>query len=152
VALARVRYSDLKEAALFCGGRGCYGNSIGGTGGSTRHRGCAMEDNQESRVKKSCCKVKCDAVRRTLGSEEEGLVGQEDTKRGSERRHARGSRCRSTFHAATASLVGGERSWSSAAVSLSMTSIGPPHLGQSQASLELAVDTSALACVAEPSN
>jgi hypothetical protein len=62
-------------------------------------------------VKKSCCKVKCDAVRRTLGSEEDGLVGQEDTKRGSERRHAKGSRCRSTFHAATASLVGGERSF-----------------------------------------
>jgi hypothetical protein len=30
-----------------------------------------------------------------------------------------------------------------------MTSIGPPHLGQSQASLEPAVDTSALASGAE---
>jgi len=43
-------------------------------------------------------------------------------------------------HAATTSRVGGERSWSSAAVSLSMTSIGPPHFGQSQASLALRED------------
>ncbi len=49
--------------------------------------------------------------------------------------------CRSTrvselwlesFHAAAVIMKGGERSWISAAVSLSMTSIGPPHLGQSQ--------------------
>jgi hypothetical protein len=37
-----------------------------------------------------------------------------------------------TFHAAAVIMKGGERSWISAAVSLSMTSIGPPHLGQSQ--------------------
>lgn len=35
------------------------------------------------------------------------------------------------FHAAPA-RKGGERSWSWAAVSLSMTAMGPPHLGQSQ--------------------
>jgi len=49
--------------------------------------------------------------------------------------------CRSTqsfravvesVHAAALIMKGGERSWISAAVSLSMTSIGPPHLGQSQ--------------------
>jgi hypothetical protein len=37
-----------------------------------------------------------------------------------------------SFHAAAVIMKGGERSWISAAVSLSMTSIGPPHLGQSQ--------------------
>jgi|SRR5580700_5500348 hypothetical protein len=37
-----------------------------------------------------------------------------------------------SFHAAAVTVKGGERSWISAAVSLSMTSIGPPHLGQSQ--------------------
>ena len=31
-----------------------------------------------------------------------------------------------------AATVGGERSWSSAAVNRSMTIIGPPHLGQRQ--------------------
>ena len=49
--------------------------------------------------------------------------------------------CRSTqsfravvesFHAAAVIMKGGERSWIAAVVSLSMTSIGPPHLGQSQ--------------------
>jgi hypothetical protein len=31
-----------------------------------------------------------------------------------------------------------------------MTSMGPPHLGQSQASLEVVVVSSGLACAAEP--
>ena len=80
------------------------------------------------------------------------MVAQEDTERVSEQKHANVRDVELTFHAATASRVGGERSWSSAAVNLSMTSIGAPHLGQSQSSLELAVMTSGLACGAEPSN
>jgi hypothetical protein len=36
------------------------------------------------------------------------------------------------YHAATPAREGGERSWIWAAVSLSMTTIFPPHLGQSQ--------------------
>src|SRR5450631_3284667 len=36
------------------------------------------------------------------------------------------------FHAAAPASQGGERSWSWAAVSLSMTTMGPPHLGQRQ--------------------
>src|SRR6266700_2382027 len=36
------------------------------------------------------------------------------------------------FHAATPASQGGERSWSWAAVSLSRTTMGPPHLGQRQ--------------------
>ena len=36
------------------------------------------------------------------------------------------------FHAAAPAIEGGERSWSWAAVSLSMTTMRPPHLGQRQ--------------------
>ncbi len=50
--------------------------------------------------------------------------------------HAKVSYWRESFHAAAVTRVGGERSWISVAVSLSMTIIGPPHLGQSQRSLE----------------
>ena len=57
------------------------------------------------------------------------------------------------FHAA-AVITGGERSWISAAVSLSMTFIGPPHLGQRQRPGESAVEEaccSACGSCAEPS-
>src|SRR5208337_304407 len=56
-------------------------------------------------------------------------------------------------HAATVS--GGERSWISAAVSLSTTAIGPPHFGQRQRSLESLVEEafcSVCGSGAEPSN
>jgi hypothetical protein len=39
------------------------------------------------------------------------------------------------FHAATPAIEGGERSWIRAAVSLSMTTMWPPHLGQRQRGL-----------------
>src|SRR5215469_11126811 len=39
------------------------------------------------------------------------------------------------FHAVTPAREGGERSWIWAAVSLSMTTMRPPHLGQSQSGL-----------------
>lgn len=39
------------------------------------------------------------------------------------------------FHAATPVIEGGERSWIWAAVSLSMTTMRPPHLGQRQRGL-----------------
>ena len=44
-------------------------------------------------------------------------------------RHAEFSRWGEWFHAAVVNS-GGDRSWISAAVSLSMTLMGPPHLGQ----------------------
>ena len=54
-------------------------------------------------------------------------------RRGGEGRSAqKRAECRSwreQFHAAEL-IRGGERSWISAAVSRSMTFIGPPHLGQ----------------------
>ncbi len=44
-------------------------------------------------------------------------------------KHAQFLRWREWFHAAEA-IRGGERSWISAAVSRSITCMGPPHLGQ----------------------
>src|SRR5207244_4898470 len=49
----------------------------------------------------------------------------------------------------------GERSWISAAVSLSMTFIGPPHLGQRQRLGQSSVEEaccSACGCCSEPNN
>ena len=40
------------------------------------------------------------------------------------------------FHGAAPMRKGGERSWSWAAVSLSMTTMGPPHWGQSQSGFD----------------
>ena len=50
-------------------------------------------------------------------------------------RHAKNSNGRERVHAATVT-TGGERSWISAAVSRSMTFIGPAHFGQCQRSDE----------------
>ena len=67
-------------------------------------------------------------------------------------RHAQISCGREWFHAATGTKAGGERSWIWAAVSLSMTIIGPPHWGQSRRSCaSWAVDSSGSVCGAEPS-
>jgi hypothetical protein len=43
-----------------------------------------------------------------------------------------GARSEWEFHGAAPMRKGGERSWSRAAVSLSRTTMGPPHWGQSQ--------------------
>src|SRR6266853_6045828 len=61
------------------------------------------------------------------------------------------SNWRESLHAA-AVTNGGERSWISAAVSLSTTIIGPPHLGQDQTSLGPAVAASCSVCGAPPSS
>ena len=63
---------------------------------------------------------------------------RQDAEVGSTPKRAKGSSSRESFHAAVSS--GGERSWISAAVSLSMTTIGPPHLGQRQRSCESLVE------------
>ena len=47
-------------------------------------------------------------------------------------KHADGSRLGLWFHAAYSRGNGGARSWIWAAVSLSITCIGPPHMGQIQ--------------------
>src|SRR5258707_2660987 len=61
------------------------------------------------------------------------------------------SNWRESLHAA-AVTTGGERSWISAAVSLSTTIIGPPHLGQDQRSLGPAVEGTCSAFGAPPSS
>src|SRR5713101_3369306 len=61
------------------------------------------------------------------------------------------SNWRESLHAA-AVTSGGERSWISAAVSLSTTIIVPPHLGQDQRSLGPVVEISCSVCDAAPSS
>ena len=65
------------------------------------------------------------------------LVGDNES---APRLQVRGSteRARSewVFHGAVPTRKGGERSWIWAAVSLSMTTIGPPHWGQSQSGFD----------------
>src|SRR5271155_2615974 len=66
-------------------------------------------------------------------------------------RNTRRIRIRESLHAA-AMITGGERSWISAAVSLSMTLIGPPQLGQNQRSLGAAVEACCSTCGAASSS
>src|SRR6267378_1482940 len=72
-------------------------------------------------------------------------VGKGDPFRAKAQRYGAGrntlSNWRESLHAA-ALTTGGERSWISAAVSLSTIIIGPPHLGQDQRSLGPEVETS----------
>ena len=80
------------------------------------------------------------------------FVERQGTPRPSVPRRAQISCCRELSHAAAGTRSGGERSWISAAVSLSMTLIGPPHWGQSRRScVSWAVDSSGSVCGAEPS-
>lgn len=60
-----------------------------------------------------------------------------DAERQSTPRGAQDAGWREAFHAAEVSN-GGDRSWISAAMNLSTTSIGPPHLGQRQRPFESA--------------
>jgi hypothetical protein len=80
------------------------------------------------------------------------FVEEQGAERLSALTHAKISCRRESFHAASVTRAGGERSWISAAVSLSMALIGPPHFGHSQESLEsLLPDRSCSVCGAEPS-
>jgi len=63
------------------------------------------------------------------------LFWVKDAERQSTPRGAKDSGWREAFHAAEVNN-GGERSWICAAVSLSTTTIGPPHLGQRQRPFE----------------
>jgi hypothetical protein len=73
----------------------------------------------------------------------------EDAEVRSGSKHAKNSNWIESLHAA-AVTTGGERSWISAAVSLSRSIIRPPHLGQAQRSLEPVVETCCSVCGAEP--
>jgi hypothetical protein len=61
--------------------------------------------------------------------------GKEGTRRRQVIRGTGQGRWEWSYHAATPAREGGERSWICVAVSLSMTTIRPPHLGQSQRGL-----------------
>jgi hypothetical protein len=49
----------------------------------------AIKESTQPGEKKRGWKLKCGAVRTTLGSRGKRLIGQEDTKRGSERKRAK---------------------------------------------------------------
>src|SRR6202041_349724 len=83
-----------------------------------------------------------------------GAFGRPGTEMRSARKDAEFSSWRKWSHAATL-IRGGERSWISAAVNLSMTFIGPPHLGQRQRSGQSSVEEACClgcGCCSEPTN
>jgi len=109
-----------------------------------RARRTTLEDEKVTKTQNSC-EENSGESRRTWFVEGQGR------ERPSELARARISCGRESFHAATVTRPGGERSRISAAESLSMTLIGAPHFGQSQRSLEpLLPDRSGSACGAEP--
>ena len=79
----------------------------------------------------------CERVsrRRRGGSWKKRFALRQGAEKRSTRKRAEDSSSRESFHAAAVTR-GGERSWISAAVNLSRTTIGPPHLGQRQRSFE----------------
>ena len=74
--------------------------------------------------------------RQCRGCWKKRFVLWQGTEGRSARKRVNGSHSVESFHAA-AMNGGGERSCISVAVNLSMTTIGPPHLGQRQRSFEL---------------
>ena len=115
-------------AAGFAADAGGYVNSIVGRNGVKVCRECARSPGDERH-----------GLKRGLLGESAAESGIEETgrkdlsglkaERPSAPKHAKFSDWRDQFHAA-ALVRGGERSWICAAVSRSMTLIGPPHLGQ----------------------
>ncbi len=86
-------------------------------------------------------------------SHQKRLVRLQGARGRSVMKHAKLSGCGRWFHAAVSTGCGGERSCIWAAVNLSMTSIGPPHLGQSQSGLGcLVAEVPGSVCGTAPSN
>src|SRR3989442_13123721 len=83
----------------------------------------------------------CERVsrRERRGSWKKRFVLRQGAEERSTPKRAKGSSSREWFHTA-AVTTGGERSWISTAVSLSTTTIGPPHLGQRQRSLKSSLE------------
>src|ERR1019366_1950918 len=95
-----------------------------------------------SGANKSAVRIGFEVVCVVLGREFEARLGTGSLVWGQEGRTPAGSgeahqggELDIGFHAAAPTRKGGERSWSWAAVSLSMTTMRPPHLGQSQSAL-----------------
>jgi hypothetical protein len=114
-------------------------------------RGCTAGRDRRHREMKEVTKAH-DSLEETTGeNRKRRFIERQGTERLRVLRQAKGSSCREWFHAATVTRAGGERSWISAAESLSMTCIGPPHFGQSQRSREsLLPAMSCSVCGAEP--
>src|SRR5262244_3849503 len=105
---------------------------MGGDSGVECRRECAVEHGRRRRERTG--------GRGYRGGRAEevgnGVLFCVKTRRDRARREgAKDSGWREAFHATEVSN-GGERSWISAAVSLSTTTIGPPHLGQRQRQFE----------------
>jgi hypothetical protein len=110
----------------------------------TRHDTVRAEIGYGEKVSQRLCLKKLDG----------GSIGRPGAAVRGVRKDAECSSWREWFHAA-ALICGGERSWISAAESLSMTFIAPPHLGQRQRPSASSVEaTCCPACGswAEPSN
>jgi hypothetical protein len=115
-------------------------------------RGCAAGHGRRHRERKEVTKAHDSREEKTRERRKTPFIERQRTERLRALTHARVSSWRGSFHAATVTRAGGERSWISVAVSLSMTFIGPPHFGQSQGSLEsLLPDRFCSVCGAEPS-
>jgi len=118
-ALARFRYSDLKEAARACGGRGPYGISM-----ELRHR-LVVRWSSGRRLQ-----MMAQAVEKLTGAEDgcdwKACRAEETAparRGGAERlivpKHAEFSRCGRSFHEVQVTRMGGERSWIGAVANLS---------------------------------
>jgi hypothetical protein len=114
-------------------------------------RGCAVEHGRRRRELTSAREYRGDSAEE-IGRRD--FVPKQGTRTHSTPKCAENSSSNKWFHAAAAT-GGQERNWASAGVSLSMTTIGPPHLGQRQGSRESLVDEtpcSACGSCAAPSN
>jgi hypothetical protein len=107
---------------------------MGGDSGVECRGGCAVEHGRRRRERAGAREYRGGRAEEV----ENGVLFCVKAQRDRARREARRMRgWREAFHAAEVSN-GGDRSWISAAVSLSTTPIGPPHLGQRQRPLESA--------------
>src|SRR5467141_5062916 len=148
---ARFRYNDLKEAArdLRRTRALCKFN-----GGKERRRAVPRLCRRARHVTVGARKLavaKKDGEKRGQRSWQRRSVPRQGTEVRSGSKHAKDSNGREWLHAA-AVTTGGERSWISAAVSLSTIIIGPPHLGQDQRSLGPAVEAFCWVCGVPPSS
>jgi hypothetical protein len=120
--------------------------------GAQLGRDCGERAQQPAQREKRVTEVQNSREETARESGKTRLEERPGTERLSVPTHAKVSRCKESFHAAAVTRPGGERSWISTAVSLSMTCIGPPHFGHSQRSLEsLPPDRSCSVCGADPS-
>jgi hypothetical protein len=142
--------NPLERGRPVCGGRGPYGNSMmGRSGGSPRPSARVHHVTPGVRRLVTVKKYGEKGARRSW---KKRVIRRQGKEVRTVARHAKNPNWRECFHAATVT-TGGARSWISAAVSRSITFIGPAHFGQRQRSEESLVEEpfcSACGCCAEP--